>query len=198
VRRSWLIIVLVCSPMFSEAQGVPPVAEPQGPGAAVVVPVDAAAADAQPALESSGVARDVVATPDHPEPPAAEQPFAADGPPAVRARPQADDNSHSAIASPDEQRQQERQQAQQRQRQKQQQALMALAGILGIVIAGLSLIGLVMIWGRRLRRELRQSVAGRVPRSDFWFLKPPKPPVRPVSPGDTDPGDAATPRPNAS
>lgn len=54
-------------------------------------------------------------------------------------------------------------------------AVSGLAALAGIIIAGLSLVALVLVWGRRLRRQLRRAPADTTAGADFWFLKPPKP-----------------------
>ena len=62
--------------------------------------------------------------------------------------------------------------------EKKQKAYIGLAALVGIVIVGVSLGALTILWGSRLRRQLRRSdpECAAMDRS-FWFLKPPKPSV---------------------
>ena len=62
--------------------------------------------------------------------------------------------------------------------EKKKKAYIGLAALAGIVIAGLSLATLTILWGGRLRRQLRKSdpEIATMDRS-FWFLKPPKPSI---------------------
>lgn len=61
---------------------------------------------------------------------------------------------------------------------KKQKAYLGLAALAGIVIIGVALGALTILWGGRLRRQLRKSdpECAATDRS-FWFLKPPKPSV---------------------
>ena len=61
---------------------------------------------------------------------------------------------------------------------KKQEAYLGLAALAGIVIIGVALGALTILWGGRLRRQLRKSDpdCATVDRS-FWFLKPPKPSI---------------------
>jgi len=62
--------------------------------------------------------------------------------------------------------------------EKQIKAFSGLMALAGIVIAGLALIALIVLWAGRLRRQLRRPLPETDAGSrDFWFLKPPKPPV---------------------
>jgi len=69
-----------------------------------------------------------------------------------------------------------------RSEERQIKAISGLAALAGIVIAGLALGALIILWAGRLRRQLRQPPRDTVPGSDFWFLKPPKPPVSDAAP----------------
>ena len=62
--------------------------------------------------------------------------------------------------------------------EKKKKAYIGLAALVGIVIVGVSLGALTILWGSRLRRQLRRSdpECAAMDRS-FWFLKPPKPSV---------------------
>ncbi len=62
--------------------------------------------------------------------------------------------------------------------EKKKKAYIGLAALAGIVIAGLSLATLTILWGGRLRRQLRKSdpEIAAMDRS-FWFLKPSKPSI---------------------
>ena len=62
--------------------------------------------------------------------------------------------------------------------EKKKKAYIGLAALAGIVIVGVSLGALTLLWGGRLRRQLRKSDpdCATVDRS-FWFLKPPKPSI---------------------
>jgi hypothetical protein len=62
--------------------------------------------------------------------------------------------------------------------EKQIKAYSGLAALVGIVIAGLSLVALIILWAGRLRRQIRRPLPeSGLPARDFWFLKPPKPTV---------------------
>ena len=60
--------------------------------------------------------------------------------------------------------------------EKKKKAYIGLAALAGIVIVGVALGALTILWGGRLRRQLRKSdpECPTMERS-FWFLKPPKP-----------------------
>ena len=62
--------------------------------------------------------------------------------------------------------------------EKKKKAYLGLAALAGIVIVGVSLGALTILWGGRLRRQLRKSdpECAAMDRS-FWFLKPPKPSI---------------------
>lgn len=62
--------------------------------------------------------------------------------------------------------------------EKRQKAYIGLLALTGIVIVGLALLALILLWGGRLRRQLRKSdpEIETLDRS-FWFLKPPKPSI---------------------
>lgn len=63
-------------------------------------------------------------------------------------------------------------------KEKKQKLYIGLAALAGIVIVGVSLGALTLVWGSRLRRQLRKSDPAivAVDRS-FWFLKPPRPSI---------------------
>jgi len=62
--------------------------------------------------------------------------------------------------------------------EKRQKAYIGLLALTGIVIIGLALLALVLLWGGRLRRQLRKSDPEIVTLDrSFWFLKPPKPSI---------------------
>lgn len=63
-------------------------------------------------------------------------------------------------------------------KEKKQKLYIGLAALAGIVITGVSLGALTLVWGSRLRRQLRKSDPAivAVDRS-FWFLKPPRPSI---------------------
>lgn len=55
-------------------------------------------------------------------------------------------------------------------------AYIALAALAGILIVGVALVALILLWGARLRRQLRRPLPEcEIPERNFWFLKPPKP-----------------------
>ena len=62
--------------------------------------------------------------------------------------------------------------------EKKKKAYLGLAALAGIVIVGVALGALTILWGGRLRRQLRKSdpEIAAMDRS-FWFLKPPKPSI---------------------
>lgn len=62
--------------------------------------------------------------------------------------------------------------------EKKKKAYIGLVALAGIVIVGVSLGALIILWGGRLRRQLRKSDP-ECPAMDrsFWFLKPPKPSI---------------------
>jgi hypothetical protein len=86
--------------------------------------------------------------------------------------------------------------------EKKQKAYIGLAALAGIVIVGVALGALTLLWGGRLRRQLRKSDPEfpTVDRS-FWFLKPPKPSITKSSlpelkrPFDVPPPQAPPPSP---
>lgn len=62
--------------------------------------------------------------------------------------------------------------------EKKKKAYIGLAALAGIVIVGVSLGALTILWGGRLRRQLRKSDPECVAMDrSFWFLKPPKPSI---------------------
>ena len=62
--------------------------------------------------------------------------------------------------------------------EKQVKAYAGLVALAGIVIIGIALVGLIIVWAGRLRRQLRRPLpSAEYPDRDFWFLKPPKPTV---------------------
>lgn len=64
------------------------------------------------------------------------------------------------------------------QKERQRKAYLGLAAVAGIVIVGVALGALTILWAGRLRRQLRRSDPDCAARGgEFWFLKPPKPPV---------------------
>jgi len=68
----------------------------------------------------------------------------------------------------------------------------ALIAVAGIAVLGVGAIAMNMLWARRLRRLARdpgprQTTVG----NDFWFLKPPKPPVDPDDPSNRQPPPAS-------
>ena len=70
--------------------------------------------------------------------------------------------------------------------EKRKKAAILVSAIGGIATLGVGGIAILMIWARHLRRLARdmgppQRTAG----NDFWFLKPPKPPVSDVNVSDT-------------
>ena len=72
--------------------------------------------------------------------------------------------------------------------ERQKKAYSGLAALVGIVIAGLALAALTILWGGRLRRQLRRPLPDAdVPTRDFWFLKPPKPTISRSSLPDSQP-----------
>lgn len=62
--------------------------------------------------------------------------------------------------------------------EKRQKAYIGLLALTGIVILGMALLALTLLWGGRLRRQLRKSdpEIATLDRT-FWFLKPPKPSI---------------------
>ncbi len=62
--------------------------------------------------------------------------------------------------------------------EKKKKAFIGLVALAGIVIIGVALGALTIMWGGRLRRQLRKSdpECATMDRS-FWFLKPPKPSI---------------------
>jgi hypothetical protein len=70
------------------------------------------------------------------------------------------------------------------QREKERRVLAGMAAIAGIVIAGVALITLIILWAGRLRRLSRQPLPSSNVRNEFWFLRPPKPPVSERGPDD--------------
>ncbi len=63
------------------------------------------------------------------------------------------------------------------QREKERHVLAGMAAITGIVIVGVALIALIVLWGGRLRRMNREPLPSTNVQNEFWFLRPPKPPV---------------------
>jgi hypothetical protein len=63
--------------------------------------------------------------------------------------------------------------------ERQRKAYIGLAALAGIIISGVALAAFIILWGGRLRRQLRRPPPDcELPARDFWFLKPPKPLVR--------------------
>lgn len=63
------------------------------------------------------------------------------------------------------------------QQARRREALAGVAALVGIVLVGLALIVWIMAWAARLRRWNRPPQATTAWKQEFWFLKPPKPPV---------------------
>lgn len=77
------------------------------------------------------------------------------------------------------------------QQARRREALAGLAALVGIVLVGLALIAWIMAWAARLRRWNRPPPATTAWKQEFWFLKPPKPPV-----SDSPPEARGTNRPD--
>lgn len=60
-----------------------------------------------------------------------------------------------------------------------------------VVVVSLGLIGLVMLWGRRVRRTARQPSPQIQPRDDLWYLKPDKTRLKDDDATDTPPDERA-------
>lgn len=76
-----------------------------------------------------------------------------------------------------------------KQKEKQKAFLALVILVTGTLIIGILLILLVVLWGSRLRRQLRHSADSktRTIGSDFWFLKPKAMLKDEVSPNDAAP-----------
>lgn len=61
--------------------------------------------------------------------------------------------------------------------ERQQRAMAGLAAVAGIAIIGIALGTLIILWAGRLRRITREPLPSSQLQNEFWFLKPPKPPV---------------------
>jgi hypothetical protein len=62
-------------------------------------------------------------------------------------------------------------------REKRRTALAGLAAVAGIAIIGVALGALIILWAGRLRRINREPLPRTCAQNEYWFLKPPKPPV---------------------
>lgn len=71
-------------------------------------------------------------------------------------------------------------------KEKRRKAQAALSAVAGIVVLGVAGLAAILIWGKRLRRILRNSPGPKPLKNEFWFLKPEKPPVRPALPERND------------
>lgn len=71
-------------------------------------------------------------------------------------------------------------------KEKRRKAQAALSAVAGIVVLGVAGLAAILIWGKRLRRILRNSPGPKPLKNEFWFLKPEKPPVRPSLPEQND------------
>lgn len=71
-------------------------------------------------------------------------------------------------------------------KEKRRKAQAALSAVAGIVVLGVAGLAAILIWGKRLRRILRNSPGPKPLKNEFWFLKPEKPPVRPSLPERSD------------
>ena len=72
------------------------------------------------------------------------------------------------------------------QREKERRALAGMAAIAGIAIVGVALIALIVLWAGRLRRWNREPLPSTNVKNEFWFLRPPKPPVSDHGPGKSE------------
>lgn len=70
-------------------------------------------------------------------------------------------------------------------------AMAGLAAVAGIAIVGISLMALIIIWGRRLRRLNRQPLPASPLKDELWFLKPSSTAVDSRIPGDDSASDAS-------
>jgi hypothetical protein len=60
--------------------------------------------------------------------------------------------------------------------------LAGLAALVGIAVVGLALIAGIVVWAARLRRLNRLPPVTKTAANEFWFLRPPKPPVSETGP----------------
>jgi hypothetical protein len=70
--------------------------------------------------------------------------------------------------------------------ERQQRAMAGLAAVAGIAIVGVALGTLIILWAGRLRRITREPLPSSRLQNEFWFLRPPKPPVSEHGPEASD------------